>query len=365
MTQSNSRLRDFGVTPGRLPTGALNAITDVSGVKVGHVTLISGDGALKVGEGPIRTGVTAILPHGGNTFREKVSAGVCTINGFGKATGFQQVRERGVIETPILLTNTLNIGRVSDALIGYMLRDNPDIGVKTGTVNPIVAECNDGFLNDLRGRHVHEIHVWTAIDKATGGAVPEGNVGAGTGTACYQFKGGIGTSSRLVLDGRYTVGALVQTNHGLRPELMILGVPLGQHLLEDYLPQPGPGSIIMVLATDAPFDSRQLTRLAMRATFGLARTGSVSQDGSGDFAIAFSIMNRWQHEPQEPIETVTRVSESGKVIDEFFFAVAEAVEEAILNALVAAETMTGRDGNTLYALPHDVLTYWLDHYRRR
>lgn len=359
------RLRDFGVTPGRLPAGNLNAITDVPGVKVGHVTLISGEGALKQGEGPIRTGVTAVLPHDGNLFREKVSAGVCTINGFGKATGFEQIRERGVIETPILMTNTLNIGRVSDALIGYMLRQNPDIGLKTGTVNPIVGECNDGFLNDLRGRHVREEHVWAAIESASGGAVQEGNVGAGTGTACYQFKGGIGTSSRVVLDGRYTVGALVQTNHGLRPELMVLGVPLGQHLLEEFLPQPGPGSIIMVLATDAPLDSRQLTRLAMRATFGLARTGTISQDGSGDFVIAFSTANRWQHEPAEVTETVTRFTESGKVIDEFFLAAVEAVEEAILNALVAAETMTGRDGNTLYALPHDALAHWLDYYRRR
>jgi D-aminopeptidase len=359
------RLRDFGVTPGRLPTGTLNAITDVSGVKVGHITLISGEGALKPGEGPIRTGVTAILAHDGNLFREKVSAGVCTINGFGKATGFEQIRERGVIETPILFTNTLNIGRVSDALICYMLRENADIGVTTGTVNPVVGECNDGFLNDIRGRHVHEEHVWAAIDGASGGAVPEGNVGAGTGTACYQFKGGIGTSSRVVLDGRYTVGALVQTNHGLRPELMMLGIPLGQHLLEAYLPQPGPGSIMMVLATDAPLDSRQLTRLAMRAGLGLARTGTISQDGSGDFVIAFSTANRWQHKPTEWVETVTRFTESGKAIDELFLAAVEVVEEAILNALVAAETMTGRDGNTLFALPHDVLAHCVDYYRRR
>ena len=359
------RLRDFVSNPGRLPAGGLNAITDVPGVKVGHVTLISAEGALKPGEGPIRTGVTAILPHGGNLFREKVSAGVFTINGFGKATGFEQIRARGEIETPILLTNTLNVGRVSDALIGYMLRENPDIGVTTGTVNPVVGECNDGFLNDLRGRHVSEDHVWAAIDGASDGVVAEGNVGAGTGTACYQFKGGIGTASRLVLDGRYTVGALVQTNHGSRDELMVLGVPLGHHLLEDYLPQPGPGSIMMIVATDAPFVSRQLTRLAMRATFGLARTGTTAHDGSGDFVIAFSTSNRWLHDAEQVTETVPRMTESGSVMNEFFLAVVESVEEAILNALVAAETMTGRDGNTLHALPHEALEYWLDYYRRR
>lgn len=359
------RFRDFGVNPGRLPTGTLNAITDVSGVRVGHTTLISGEGRLREGEGPIRTGVTAILPHEGSVFREKVSAGVFTINGFGKATGFEQIRTRGVIETPIVLTNTLNVGRVSDALISYMLRDNPDIGLTTGTVNPVVAECNDGFLNDLRGRHVHEPHVWAALDGASGGRVAEGCVGAGTGTACYQFKGGIGTASRLVLDGRYTVGALVQTNHGSRAELTVMGVPLGQRLLEDHLPQPGPGSILMVLATDAPFDSRQLTRLAMRATHGLARTGTTSHDGSGDFVIAFSTAERWPHDPSSVTQTVTRMTETGRVMDEFFLAVTESVEEAILNALVAAETMTGRDGNTLHALPHDALAYWLDDYQRR
>lgn len=359
------RLRDFGVNPGRLPAGALNAITDVPGVLVGHVTLVSGEGKLREGEGPIRTGVTAILPHSGNLFREKVGAGVYSINGFGKATGFEQIRTRGVIETPILLSNTLNVGRVSDGLISYMLRDNPDIGISTGTVNPVVGECNDGFLNDLRGRHVHAEHVFEAIEGASAGAVPEGCVGAGTGTMCYQFKGGIGTASRTVLDGQFTVGALVQTNHGSRAELMMLGVPIGQHLIEEYMPEPGPGSIMMVLATDAPFDSRQLTRLAMRAAFGLARTGATSHDGSGDFVIAFSTANRWQHYPSEPVETVTRISESEAVMNDFFLATVESIEEAILNALVAATTTTGRDGNTLHALPHEAVAHWFDHYQRR
>ncbi|MFN8564059.1 MAG: P1 family peptidase, partial [Anaerolineae bacterium] len=215
------RLRDYGIQPGRLPPGALNAITDVPGVRVGHVTLISGEGRLREGVGPIRTGVTAVVPHAGNLFREKVAAGVHTVNGFGKATGFEQIRELGVIETPILLTNTLNVPRAADGLIAYVLRQNANIGVTTGTVNPVVGECNDGFLNDLRGRYVQQEHVWQAIDTAAGGAVAAGNVGAGTGTAGVPFKGGIGTASRLVLDGRFTVGALVQTNYGERAEMMM------------------------------------------------------------------------------------------------------------------------------------------------
>ncbi len=348
------RLRDLGIQPGTLPTGALNAITDVPGLRIGHVTLIEGDG--------IRTGVTAIHPHAGSVFREKVPAGVCTINGYGKATGFEQIRERGVIETPILLTNTLNVGRVADALIGWMLRENADIGLTTGTANPVVAECSDAFLNDLRGRHVHEQHVWRALDAAAGGAVAEGNVGAGTGTACFQFKGGIGTASRTV--DRFTVGALVQSNYGSREEMMMLGVPIGQHLKGDYLPEPGPGSIIIVIATDAPLDARQLTRLARRGAYALGRTGSVGHDGSGDFAIAFSTANRWPHIPAEKIEAVTRFTETGAAMNALFLATVEAIEEAIWNSMIAAETLTGRGGNTLYALPHDEVIRWFDYYRR-
>jgi D-aminopeptidase len=357
------RLCDFGVTPGRLPAGPLNRITDVPGVLVGHTTLIKGEGALHQGVGPIRTGVTAILPHGGNLYRDKVAAGACSINGFGKAAGLAQIRERGTIETPILLTNTLNVGRVADALTAYMLDQNPDIGLTTGTVNPVVGECNDGFLNDIRGRHVGQAHVLEAIETASGGAFAEGNVGAGTGTACCQFKGGIGSASRLILDGQFTVGALVQTNFGKREDLLVLGAPIGRHLSAEYLPQPGPGSIMMVLATDAPLDSRQLSRLAMRAAFGLARTGSFSQDQSGDFAIAFSTSSRWAHEPAAAVGQAARMNESSHSMDELFLAGVEAIEEAVLNALVAAETMTGRDGNTLFALPHDDLRRWLEYHR--
>ena len=346
------RLRDLGFTPGYLPTGAYNAITDVPGVLVGQVTLIAGEGRLQPGGGPVRTGVTAILPHNGDLFREKVVASAHTVNGFGKAVGFEQVRELGVIETPILLTNTLNVWRAADAVVTYLLRQNPGIGITTSTVNPVVGECNDGFLNDIQGRHVKPEHIQEAVEGAQGGVVAEGNVGAGTGTACYQFKGGIGTASRRALD--FTVGALVQTNFGQRRELRVLGVPVGRHLMECMLPQPGAGSVIVVLATDAPLDSRQLGRLARRAALGLARTGTISDNGSGDFVIAFSTSNRQQHDSQSVVEATSRFHETG--INALFAAVVESVEEAVYNALTAAETMTGRDGNTLHALPVDTLS---------
>lgn len=358
------RLRDLGIIPGSLPSGQHNAITDVAGVKIGHVTLISGSGKLVPGEGPVRTGVTAIVPHPGNIFREKVPAAVLTINGFGKACGFEQVRELGTLETPVLLTNTLNVGRAADGLVGYMLRENDDLGLSlAGTVNPVVGETNDGFLNDIRGRHVQQAHIWQALDDAADGPVAEGNVGAGTGTACFQFKGGIGTASRVVLDGRYTVGALVQTNYGLRAELMVCGVPVGRHLQGRYLPETGPGSIMMVIATDAPLTAQQLGRLTMRAAFGLARTGSTCQHGSGDFVIAFSTANRQPYLSDAVVEDIQRVRD-GRPLDALFGGVIEAVEEAILNSLVAAETMTGRDGNTLHALPHDQLVDLMRYYRR-
>ncbi len=358
-----TRLRDLGVSPGLLPAGLYNAITDVPGVRVGHVTLIAGEGALRPGQGPVRTGVTAILPHADNLFEEKVIAAVYTFNGYGKATGFEQVRELGVLETPILLTNTLNVGLVSDAVITCMVRENPAIGVTTGTINPVVGECNDGFLNDIQGRHVRAEHVQASIADATAGPVLEGNVGAGTGTACCGFKGGIGTASRTVESG-YTVGALVQSNFGARRHLMILGVPVGQHFHDRLLPgsapalktEPGPGSIMMILATDAPLTARQLHRLAKRAIFGLARTGSVGTNGSGDFVIAFSTANRRLHTPREPVSTVTIIpDEQGIAINDLFLAAIEAVEEAILNSLIAAETLTGRDGHVLYAIPHQEL----------
>lgn len=357
-----TRLRDLGVTPGRLPPGPLNAITDVAGVRVGHVTLIVGEGPLVPGQGPIRTGVTAILPHSGNLFREKVAAGVHTFNGMGKAVGFEQIRELGTLETPVILTNTLNVGLCDEAVVAYMLRENPDIGVTTTTVDPVVGECNDGYLNDIQGRHVKPAHVWAAIDGATGGPVAEGNVGAGTGTRCYGFKGGIGTASRRALDGRFTVGALVQTNMGDPTDLLVLGAPAGLRLHDHPAPETGGGSIMIVLATDAPLDARQLERLAARAPLGLARTGSIGYNESGDFAIAFSTTNRFPHAPVEAVETALRFNDDA--INDLFRATVEAVEEAILNSLVAAETMTGRDGHTAYAIPLDRLAALLAYYRR-
>jgi len=361
-----SRLRDLGVTPGLLPPGRLDAITDVPGVRVGHVTLIAGDGPLRPGEGPIRTGVTAILPHGGDLFQEKVVAAVRTFNGFGKALGFEQIRELGVIETPILLTNTLNVPRVADAVIDYMLARNPEIGLTAGTVSPVVGECNDGFLNDIRGRHVHAEHVLAALQGATAGPVGEGAVGAGTGTACFGFKGGIGTASRLTQAG-YTLGALVQTNFGAREHLQISGVPVGRHFRDRLLPATGPGagSVMIVLATDAPLTARQLGRVASRAALGLARTGAISASGSGDFVIAFSTANRRPHRPAGAVQTLQALAEEGHAtIDDLFLAVVEAVEEAVLNSLTAATTMTGRDGHTLYALPPDELADLLWRYGR-
>jgi D-aminopeptidase len=359
-----TRLRDLGIIPGRLPTGQYNAITDVPGVMVGHTTLISGEGALVEGQGPVRTGVTAILPHTGNIFREKVAAAVHTINGFGKCMGFLQVQERGTIETPIILTSNLSVARAGDALMTYMLRTNPDIAISTGTVNCLVGECNDAWLNDARGRHIRPEHVWQAIESAAGGPVTEGAVGAGTGTTCFQFKGGIGTASRLVVDGRFTVGALAQSNYGRREELMVLGVPVGMELRESHMPQTSPGSIMLVVATDAPFSPLQLERLAKRATFGLAHTGAISSDQSGDFVIAFSTASRSFHYPDAVIDSALRFVDDGSAIDQFFLAVIESVEEAILNSLVAAQTMTGRDHRTVHALPHDRLLAVMRRYGR-
>jgi D-aminopeptidase len=359
-----------------LPAGPLNSITDVPGVRVGHVTLIAGEGPLVPGTGPVRTGVTAILPHGGDLFQEPVAAAVYTINGFGKVAGFEQVRELGTIEAPILLTNTMNVGLAADALGTYVMRDHPHLGLRGGSLNRVVGETNDGFLNDMRGRHVREEHVWRAIESAAAGPVAEGNVGAGTGTIGFGFKGGIGTASRLLFEGQVAVGALVQTNCGSRPLLRVVGVPIGEHFQNRLLPgeapapptpAPGDGSIMIVVATDAPASSRLLERLAKRAAFGLARVGGIGEDTSGDFVIAFSTTNRrpqLTEPPAELLRQVARISEDPWTVSELFLGVVEAVEEAILNSLVAAETMTGRDHHIVYALPHDELVELLARNQR-
>jgi len=352
------RARDLGLILGQLDPGPHNAITDIYGVRVGHVTLIEGEGRLLPGQGPIRTGVTAILPHGGNLYRDKVVAGVHTINGFGKACGFEQVRELGTLETPVMLTNTLNVGLVSDALVSYMLRENSGIGIDTTTVNPVVCETNDGFLNDIQGRHVRHEHVFEAIETASEGPVSEGNVGAGTGTTAFGFKAGIGTASRRTPNelGGFTLGVLVQVNFGRPQDLTIAGAPVGRLLRADTPDNGGDGSIVIVLATDTPCSSRQLTRLCRRAALGLARVGSLGAHGSGDFAIAFSTTNRRPHDLKgrlvEPRPTLVG---EGSALSALFQAVVESVEEAVVNALLRAETMIGRDSHRATAIPLEPL----------
>jgi D-aminopeptidase len=355
-TSNRPRARDLGLIVGILPPGADNAITDVAGVRVGHETVIAGD--------HVRTGVTAVLPHDGNLFHEKVTAAIHVGNGFGKLIGSTQVDELGEIETPIVLTNTLAAPRVADALIEWTLAQPGNEQVRS--VNPVVAETNDGYLNDIRGRHVGRDHVIAAIASARGGAVAEGSVGAGTGTMAFGWKGGIGTASRLIPDGvagaaRYTVGVLVQSNYG--GVLTINGAPVGRELGRYYLKEqlegatsgstPGDradGSIIIVVATDAPLDARNLQRLAARAIFGLARTGSSASNGSGDYVIAFSTQNRIR--PGEPLRTTQALANDA--MSPLFEAVIEATEEAIYNSLFTATTVSGRDGHLGEALPIDV-----------
>jgi D-aminopeptidase len=350
--------RELGLRVGSLSPGPQNSITDVTGVRVGHTTLIAGEGALRPGHGPVRTGVTVILPHGGNLFLQKVRAAVHTINGYGKVMGFEQVRELGTLETPIALTNTLNVGRVADALVQNAIRQTPEIGVRTTSVNVVVGETNDGYLNDLQGRHVHEEHVWEAIEAASSRPVPMGTVGAGTGTSCFGWKGGIGSASRVLPDEAcaYTVGALVQSNFGRAGDLRVAGVPVGRLLQsphQDLRPTEDGGSVMVVLATDAPLTARQLRRLCVRAAAGLARVGSMLGHASGDFVVAFSTSVRIPHAPDTLTAAQTMVVDEGKAMAWLFPAVVESVEEAVLNSLFCAETIVGRDGHTRHALPVD------------
>jgi D-aminopeptidase len=339
------RLRDYGVYIGVLQAGPYNAITDVQGVQVGHLTLREG--------GDIRTGVTAILPHEGNVFQQKVPAAIHVGNGFGKLAGITQVRELGNIETPVVLTNTLSVPVAANALIDYTLALEGNEKVRS--VNPVVGETNDGYLNDIRGRHVEEKHVLKAITKAKGGPVAEGNVGAGTGTICFGFKGGIGTASRVLPQGAggYTVGVLVQSNFG--GVLQIDGVPVGEELqkyyMSDVLNDNPDGSCMIVVATDAPLSARNLERLASRAMLGLAKTGGISSNGSGDYVIAFSAAKelRIPYRGKTSLRSGKRLR--NEAISPLFMATIEATEEAILNSLMAAKTETGRDGHRVEALP--------------
>jgi D-aminopeptidase len=367
------RLRDLGIVTGTLPPGPLNAITDVAGVLVGHTTIIAGDGAMTVGRGPVRTGVTAILPRADVWFNA-VYAATHTLNGDGEMTGAHWVRDRETLAHPILLTNTGSVGTVDEAEIAYMNERHPE---RDWAFLPVVAETWDGTLNDVRGQHVRKTHVFAAIDGAKGGAVDEGNVGGGTGMVCYGFKGGIGTSSRRIAHdaGGYTVGVLVQANFGRRPDLTIAGVPVGREIA-DLMPvirregagvtPAHEGSVIAVVATDAPLSSRQLERLAQRVALGLARTGSSSGNTSGDIFIAFSTANTVPQSEAPRTLTATFVSpEATPVLNQLFQAVVEATEESVLNALAKADTMTGINGNTVHALPYDRLRAVMARYGRR
>jgi D-aminopeptidase len=366
------RARDLGVPFDGTP-GPDNAITDVAGVEVGSSTLIRGEGALKVGEGPVRTGVTVILPRGAKD-NDPVYAGWFSLNGNGEMTGTTWVEESGFLEGPVAITNTHSVGTVRDAMIAW--------GLKHGALRqpwslPVVAETWDGFLNDINGFHVKPDDVFAALDSAKPGPVAEGNTGGGTGMVCYGFKGGTGTASRVVAqaDGRYTVGVLVQCNCGRRPQLTIAGVPVGKEIPgnEPYAEATPPamlpgsesqgdiGSIIIVVATDAPLLPHQLKRLARRAALGLARTGSISGNGSGDIFLAFSTANPHADAPPGP-NTVKTVSNDR--ISPLFAATVEATEEAIVNAMVGAKTLTGIDGHTVIALPHDRLQEVLKKYNR-
>lgn len=361
--ETRPRARETGLKIGILQTGALNSITDVAGVKVGQTTIIRGEN--------IRTGVTAILPHGGNIFREKIPGAVFVGNGFGKLIGSTQVNELGEIETPILLTSTLSVPRVGDFLLDYMLGLPGNESAQS--INPLVAETNDGFLNDIRGRHIAREDVFAAIKNAKNGAVEEGSVGAGTGTVAFGFKGGIGTASRKIPAalGGYTVGVLVQTNFGgvLTIDGAPVGVELGKYYLKDAVGptrksdvqnsrygndpnDPADGSIIIVVATDAPIDARQLKRMAARSMSGLARTGAAMTNGSGDYAIAFSTAE----EVRINISSANQAPRAVKLLSNdamspLFLAVIEAAEEAIYNSLFRAATVTGKENRTVEALP--------------
>jgi D-aminopeptidase len=362
------RARDLGV-PFEGKPGPLNAITDVGGVEVGAATLIRGEGALKEGDGPVRTGVTTIFPRGKQNL-DPVYAGWFSMNGNGEMTGTTWVEESGFLEGPVALTNTHSVGTVRDSMIAWEVKQK---ALKQPWSLPVVAETWDGYLNDINGFHVKQEDVFAALNAARPGPVAEGNTGGGTGMVCYGFKGGTGTASRVLSgeDGGYTVGVLVQCNCGRRPQLTIAGVPVGREIPEETpragVPLPGSerqgdvGSIIIVIATDAPLLPHQLKRLARRASLGLARTGSVSGNSSGDIFIAFSTAN--PHADAAPGPNVVHTVSNDRITP-LFTATVEATEEAIVNAMVGAKTMTGIDGHTVMALPHEQLQRVLKKYNR-
>jgi L-aminopeptidase/D-esterase-like protein len=359
--QTKPRARNLGVPFDGVP-GPLNAITDVKGVEVGHTTLISGDAASPAGVGPVRTGVTAVLPRGKES-TDPAFAGWFTQNGNGEMTGTTWVEESGFLEGPVMITNTHSVGIVRDAVIAWRLKHH---GVDKSGYSwslPVVAETWDGYLNDINGFHVKADDAFKALDSAHGGPVEEGNVGGGTGMICHEFKGGIGTSSR-VLDakyGGYTVGVLVQCNYGQRDQLRIAGVPVGREIDAPKVWDDDVGSIIVVVATDAPLIPPQLKRVAKRVTLALGRNGSYSGDGSGDIFIAFSTANQ-KAASSEGVHSIAMLPNDQ--LNPIFLATVRATEEAVVNALVAAETMTGAKGHTVMALPHERLQELLRKYNR-
>lgn len=335
---NQKRIRDYGVEIGSMKPGILNAITDVAGVTVGHVTLSDGN---------MQTGVTAILPHQGDVFHDKLIASSHVINGFGKTMGTIQLAEIGTLETPIVLTNTLGVGTAANAVIDYMLEKNADIGTTTGSVNPVVGECNDMYLNDIRSRFVKEEHVRYALDH-TSSEFEEGAVGAGTGMLCYSLKGGIGSASRMfeLEHGMYTIGVLVLSNFGMLSDLMVSGNPVGmelkKHVLQSYK-EEDKGSVMVIVATDLPLSERQLNRILKRAVTGLSRTGSIITNGSGEIILGFSTAAKIPHAKSPQCLVNKTIHEED--MDEAFRAVGEAAEEAVLNSLITAEAVSGRDGN--------------------
>jgi len=355
----------LGIHLGSLPHGRYDAITDVAGVMVGQVTLIEGSGKLIPGVGPVRTGITGIIPRQ-DIWHHRVFAAVWPLNGNGEMTGSLWVNEAGFLETPITLTDSLSVGRVDDGVVSWMIKHNPKIGYIEDVPLPVVAEVNDDFLNDQQGRHNTAEKTVTALDSATSGPVAQGDVGAGTGAVAYEFHGGIGTASRVIAkaDGGYTVGVLVNCNtFARRQDFTIDGVPIGANF-KDLLPvdHSNEGSIIIVVATDAPLSHIQLVDLAKRAALGLARTGASSREGSGDIIIAFSTANVVPYASDQRTFQVTEMDRA--YLNPIFVAAIESTDEAVINAMLASYTMVGRDGDTIYALPHDRVMQLMHRYGR-
>lgn len=368
MTNERMRLRDLGLKIGRFKTGRYNAITDVPGVQVGHSTIIKGSGELKPGIGPVRTGVTAILPNARNVFERRVAGSGFILNGAGEISGLTQVMEWGLIETPILLTNTLSVGTCSEAAVQFMIKKYPKIGDKEDVIIPVVGECDDSWLNDIAGRHVKYEHVFEAIQKAGGGPVEEGNVGGGTGMVTCDFKGGIGTSSRKLPkeNGGYVIGVLVMSNFGYIGDLRMDGVPIGQILEPKYTGynrrENDYGSIIAVVATNAPLLPHQIARVCKRAAIGIGRVGSFVSHGSGEIIIGFSNANIIPRITKTMLHSIDLLLDGA--MDPLYQAVIETIEEAILNALCSAETMEGCSGHVAPALPLGRVKNILKYYHR-